>query len=95
MSASTEARTEGHGGYVWAAREPGDGIGLGISGTGYKTPKLGRPFISEFRSLSPKYPNQIRSVDRKRLVKHVGAVDAATMRRIDEALLVSLGLIDF
>jgi mRNA interferase MazF len=39
--------------------------------------------------------NQIRSVDRKRLVKRLGAVDAATMRRVDEALLISLGLIDF
>jgi mRNA interferase MazF len=39
--------------------------------------------------------NQIRSVDRKRLVKRLGAIDAATMRRVDEALLISLGLIDF
>jgi mRNA interferase MazF len=39
--------------------------------------------------------NQIRSVDRKRLIKRIGAVDAVTMRRVDEALLISLGLIDF
>jgi len=37
--------------------------------------------------------NQIRSVDRKRLIKRIGSVDAATMRKIDEALLISLGLV--
>ena len=37
--------------------------------------------------------NQIRSVDRKRLVKRIGAVDAATLRKVDEALTISLGLI--
>ena len=36
--------------------------------------------------------NQIRSVDRKRLIKRMGAVDAATMRRIDRALMISLRL---
>ncbi len=38
--------------------------------------------------------NQIRSVDRKRLVRRLGAVDAATMRKIDQALMISLGLVD-
>jgi mRNA interferase MazF len=38
--------------------------------------------------------NQIRSVDRKRLMKRLGALDAATMRKIDEALSISLGLIE-
>jgi mRNA interferase MazF len=37
--------------------------------------------------------NQIRSVDRKRLVKKLGSLDAATMRKIDQALTISLGLI--
>jgi mRNA interferase MazF len=35
---------------------------------------------------------QIRSVDRERLVKRLGALDAATMRKVDEALMISLGL---
>jgi mRNA interferase MazF len=39
--------------------------------------------------------NQIRSVDRQGLVRRLGAVDAATMRKIDDALLISLGLITF
>jgi mRNA interferase MazF len=38
--------------------------------------------------------NQIRSIDRQRLVKRLGAVDAATLRRVDEALQISLGLIE-
>jgi mRNA interferase MazF len=37
--------------------------------------------------------NQIRSVDRKRLVKRMGSVDAATLSKVDEALMISLGLI--
>ena len=36
---------------------------------------------------------QIRSVDRRRLVKRLGALDAATIRKVDEALKISLGLI--
>ena len=38
---------------------------------------------------------QIRSVDRQRLVKRVGVVDAAMIRKVDEALKISLGLVDF
>ena len=37
---------------------------------------------------------QIRSVDRARLVKRLGTLDAATMRKVDEALKMSLGLGD-
>jgi mRNA-degrading endonuclease toxin of MazEF toxin-antitoxin module len=35
---------------------------------------------------------QIRSVDRARLAKRLGALDAATMRKVDAALKMSLGL---
>jgi mRNA interferase MazF len=38
---------------------------------------------------------QIRSVDRERLVKRVGTLDAVTMRKVDEALMISVGLGDF
>ena len=38
---------------------------------------------------------QIRSVDRERLVKRVGVLDTATMRKVDEAIKISLGLVDF
>lgn len=36
--------------------------------------------------------NQIRSVDRRRLIKRLGALSRQTMRRVDEALKISLGL---
>ena len=35
---------------------------------------------------------QIRSVDRTRLTKRLGTLDAATMRKVDDALKISLGL---
>jgi len=39
--------------------------------------------------------NQIRSVDRQRLGRRMGRVGARTMQRIDRAIRVSLGLIDY
>ncbi|MBV9745592.1 MAG: type II toxin-antitoxin system PemK/MazF family toxin [Acidobacteriia bacterium] len=39
--------------------------------------------------------NQIRSVDRARLRKRLGVLDATTMRRVNDALKISLGLIEF
>ena len=39
--------------------------------------------------------NQIRSVDHRRLVRHLGAVDSKTMALVDDALRISLGLIEF
>ena len=38
--------------------------------------------------------SQIRSVDRERLVKRLGTLDAAAMRKVDRALKISLGLVD-
>ena len=37
--------------------------------------------------------NQIRAVDRSRLIKRLGAVDEETLARVDEAIQISLGLI--
>jgi mRNA interferase MazF len=37
--------------------------------------------------------NQIRSIDRLRLKKRLGVLDPATMRLVDEALKISLGLV--
>jgi mRNA interferase MazF len=37
---------------------------------------------------------QLHSVDRQRLVKRLGSVDEATMGKIDEALQISLGLVE-
>ncbi|HET9533433.1 MAG TPA: type II toxin-antitoxin system PemK/MazF family toxin [Blastocatellia bacterium] len=38
--------------------------------------------------------NQIRSIDRKRLVKRLGAVKPETMDEVDQALRISLSLIE-
>ena len=37
--------------------------------------------------------NQIRSIDRQRLKGRLGALDAATMLRVDDALKISLGMV--
>ena len=37
---------------------------------------------------------QIRSMDKRRLLKRIGALDAATMRKVDDALRISVGLAD-
>ncbi|HMO80314.1 MAG TPA: type II toxin-antitoxin system PemK/MazF family toxin [Pyrinomonadaceae bacterium] len=39
--------------------------------------------------------NQIRSIDKARLVKRVGRVDETTLKRIRRGLQISLGLIEF
>jgi mRNA interferase MazF len=38
--------------------------------------------------------NQIRSVDRQRLAKRLGELSGQSMRRVDEAIKISLGLIE-
>lgn len=38
--------------------------------------------------------NQIRSVDRRRLMRRIGRLTPETMRLVDRALLLSLGLIE-
>jgi len=38
--------------------------------------------------------NQIRSIDRQRLVKRLGRLSAPAMQRVDQALRISLGLVD-
>jgi mRNA interferase MazF len=38
--------------------------------------------------------NQIRSVDKRRLVKRLGGLRAATMKQVDQAVMISVGLIE-
>lgn len=38
--------------------------------------------------------NQIRSIDRERLVKRLGRVDDVTLGRVDRAIKISLGLVE-
>ena len=37
--------------------------------------------------------DQIRTVDRQRLIKRLGKVDAASMNRVDQAIKISLGVV--
>jgi mRNA interferase MazF len=37
--------------------------------------------------------DQLRTVDRQRLLKRLGAVDGATLRQVDQAIKASLGLV--
>ena len=37
--------------------------------------------------------NQIRSIDKRRLVRRLGILTSATMARVDRAMLISLGLV--
>jgi mRNA interferase MazF len=37
--------------------------------------------------------NQVRSIDRARLIRRIGRASAATMRRVDRAIQISFGLI--
>jgi len=37
--------------------------------------------------------NQIRAIDKTRLLKHLGRADKQTMRAVDEAIKISLGLV--
>jgi mRNA interferase MazF len=39
--------------------------------------------------------NQIRALDKFRLIKRLGSVDAETLARVDDAISVSLGLVEF
>jgi mRNA interferase MazF len=39
--------------------------------------------------------NQIKAVDKRRLVKHLGKLKPETMFRVDTAIKISLGLIEF
>ena len=39
--------------------------------------------------------DQVRTVDRRRLIKRLGKVDDDVMRRVDQAISISLGLVRF
>jgi|SRR5918992_325884 mRNA interferase MazF len=38
--------------------------------------------------------NQMRSIDKRRLVRRIGVLAPATMERVDRAILISLGLVE-
>jgi len=59
----------------------------------YPTETLLSPPEGGMKLQSVALANQIRSVDRQRLVKRLGAVRPETMQRVDRALRLSLGLV--
>ncbi len=59
----------------------------------YPTEVLVRPPEGGLASVSVVLLNQIRSVDQRRLIKRLGALRPATMRRVERALQISFGLL--
>ena len=59
----------------------------------YPTEVLMEPKDSGLPITSVVVLNQIRSVDRHRLIKRIGNAGAAVMQRVDRAIEISLGLI--
>lgn len=59
----------------------------------YPTEAIMEPEESGLPLRSAVVLNQIRSIDRQRLVKRLGHADARTMGRVDQAIQISLGLI--
>jgi mRNA interferase MazF len=53
------------------------------------------PAESGLQKRSAVIVNQIRSVDRLRLQRKVGRLSRQSMERVDEAIKISLGLIEF
>jgi mRNA interferase MazF len=58
----------------------------------YPTEVLISPPEGGIRNRSVILLNQIRSIDRRRLVKRLGTLNAATMEKADKALRISLAL---
>lgn len=61
--------------------------------TPYPTEVVLDPRESGLRQPSAVLLNQIRSIDRTRLIRRLGRASGASMQRIDRAIRISLGLI--
>jgi mRNA interferase MazF len=59
----------------------------------YPTEVLIRPPEGGLRTDSVALLNQIRSIDRQRLVRRLGTLKPETIDRVDHAILISMGLI--
>jgi mRNA interferase MazF len=59
----------------------------------YPTDVIMEPKESGLSQPSAVVLNQIRSIDRQRLIKPIGHADAGTLKRVEQALLISLGLV--
>jgi mRNA interferase MazF len=61
--------------------------------TVYPTEVLISPPEGGLRTESVALLNQIRSIDKQRLVRRLGTLKPETMNRVDNAILISMGLI--
>jgi mRNA interferase MazF len=59
----------------------------------YPTEVLISPPEGGLRTDSVALLNQIRSIDKQRLVRRLGTLKPETMERVDQAILISMGLI--
>lgn len=66
-----------------------------VSSIPYPTEVLMESIESGLPLTSAVLLNQIRSVDHRRLIKRIGRATPATMRRVDQAIQISLGCIEF
>src|SRR5262249_35924484 len=60
----------------------------------YPTEVLIQPPEGGLTLVSVVLSNQVRPIDKRRLVRRLGAFTPATMERVDRALLISLGLVE-
>lgn len=65
------------------------------TGSPVRTEVIIDPSESGLRLRSAVVLNQLRSLDRPRLVKRLGRISEAGMERVDAALRISLGLVEF
>jgi mRNA interferase MazF len=65
-----------------------------VSTPPYPNEAVIQPGNSGLQVLSTVRLDQLRTVDRRRLLKRLGSVDSATMRAVDLAIKASLGLIE-
>ena len=64
-----------------------------FDGTLYPTEVLVKPPEGGLTANSVVLLNQVRSIDKGRLIKRLGALKPATMQRVERALKISLGLV--
>lgn len=60
----------------------------------YPTEVLISPPEGGLRAKSVALLNQIRSIDKQRLVRRLGSLRSETINRVDHAILISLGLVE-
>jgi mRNA interferase MazF len=60
----------------------------------YPTEVLIQPLEGSVTVPSVVLLNQIRSIDKRRLVRRLGILTPATMARVDRAILINLGLVE-